>query len=422
VSVRAICFTIPRNGFGFSTGRAPEGSTKPGVTDWMHDEIQTTAGKKPDEPLTFADLWTAEGASVDDCRENASLRAINLQMITTSLTHGRPYRLPFEDRRFFFKKAELEDYFPEAIVAHMVRHAEPDEGNPDLYCFTDTAQMPIVVAARMSLSFPILFTLVPFYVHDTSVTPVKLDRAWFIDGGLSSNFPVSLFDSPFPRWPTFGIDLCSPDDRHRINQTDESENIWMPERNEDGRSPNFHRLLDKKNVPQIGLYISAILDSIRNWRDNTQMSTPGFLDRVVHIVLDEKEGGLNLNMDPKKIGHLSERGEAAGEKLLSRFGANANHDMNWNNHRWLRYLIGMTLLQNAMQNMEEALSDTTYAALLARTDNNPKTGYWKKGFNPKAYQDLTKEFQKLAAMSASPDFDAVCPKPKPELRITPGGV
>ena len=30
---------------------------------------------------------------------------------------------------------------------------------------------------------------------------------WFSDGGICSNFPLHLFDSPLPRWPTFGLNL-----------------------------------------------------------------------------------------------------------------------------------------------------------------------------------------------------------------------
>jgi hypothetical protein len=342
-------------------------------------------------------------------------------MITTSLTHGRPYRLPFDDARFLFRKSEMGQYFPGEVVAHMMKFAAPEANDSDLYHFTDTAQMPVVVAARMSLSFPILFTLVPFYAVDRSIDNPRPERAWFIDGGLSSNFPVSLFDAPFPRWPTFGIDLSSPDEKHPLDPSDESKNIWMVKRNADGRSPNFHRF-QHSGVPGIAGYIGAILDAIRNWRDNTQMSTPGFLDRIVHINLDAKEGGLNLNMGKDKVDRLSKRGDAAGEKLLSRFGLNATHDMNWNNHRWIRYLIAMTLLQQAMQDMDQAFRDqdpVSYLKLLERTTNDPKTGYWWKGINPTAYQDLTKEFLDFAAKSGTPDFEELCPRPKPELRITP---
>ena len=58
---------------------------------------------------------------------------------------------------------------------------------------------PIVDAVRMSMSYPFLFT------------PVELrrnDKPYFVvDGGLLSNFPIWLFDSPNPTRPTWGFRL-----------------------------------------------------------------------------------------------------------------------------------------------------------------------------------------------------------------------
>ena len=58
---------------------------------------------------------------------------------------------------------------------------------------------PVVDAVRMSMSYPFLFT------------PVELrrnDKPYFVvDGGLLSNFPIWLFDSPNPTRPTWGFRL-----------------------------------------------------------------------------------------------------------------------------------------------------------------------------------------------------------------------
>jgi hypothetical protein len=64
----------------------------------------------------------------------------------------------------------------------------------------------------MSLSFPILLSAVPLYAYDQEAECEFREqhppaRCWFSDGGICSNFPMHFFDSPLPRWPTFGITL-----------------------------------------------------------------------------------------------------------------------------------------------------------------------------------------------------------------------
>lgn len=57
------------------------------------------------------------------------------------------------------------------------------------------ADLPVLVATRMSLSFPALIAAVP------------LAAAWFTDGGLCANLPVHFFDTALPRRPTFALNL-----------------------------------------------------------------------------------------------------------------------------------------------------------------------------------------------------------------------
>ncbi|MEN3033093.1 hypothetical protein PWG68_20400, partial [Chromobacterium amazonense] len=40
---------------------------------------------------------------------------------------------------------------------------------------------------------------------------------WFSDGGISSNFPIHLFDAALPRWPTFAINLVYPQHAEEVN-------------------------------------------------------------------------------------------------------------------------------------------------------------------------------------------------------------
>src|ERR1051325_4584550 len=244
--LHAALVTLPRHRFGLSTGRAPADCALPGVTDWLHERLQTIAGRgTSDKPLTFGDLWTAGQPDVDAAKlvNDSDGRSVNSQMITTALSHGRPYRLPSENYRFAFRESEFREYFPQAVVDHLiVRGADYEDGanaelfaaaqndpaDDRLYPLPNPWELPVVVAARMSLSFPVLFTLVPLYAVDFTRPKEKRDyeRCWFIDGGLSSNFPMSLFDQPFPRWPTFGINLTGFTEEHP-EQEDDSQNVWM---------------------------------------------------------------------------------------------------------------------------------------------------------------------------------------------------
>jgi NTE family protein len=58
---------------------------------------------------------------------------------------------------------------------------------------------PIVDAVRMSMSYPFLFRPVELYQGG--------QPHYVVDGGLLSNFPIWLFDSPNPKRPTWGFRL-----------------------------------------------------------------------------------------------------------------------------------------------------------------------------------------------------------------------
>jgi NTE family protein len=73
---------------------------------------------------------------------------------------------------------------------------------------TDPDELEIAKAVRMSMSIPIFFDAV-VYANPGD----DRDEHVIVDGGLLSNFPVWLFDSPpgqAPRWPTFGLLLVAP--------------------------------------------------------------------------------------------------------------------------------------------------------------------------------------------------------------------
>src|SRR6185436_5043132 len=153
----ALAVLALRNGFGLCSGLSPEGSRTPALTPWLADLIDDLAGKD-DSPLTFGDLRA---------------RGIELQMMTTNVTHRRPHRMPWSSRELLFDPAELRRLFPERIVAWMETHPPPTGAGRDgertrrrlealapLRPLPAPDDLPVVVAARMSLSFPLLISAV----------------------------------------------------------------------------------------------------------------------------------------------------------------------------------------------------------------------------------------------------------------------
>jgi hypothetical protein len=193
-------------------------------------------------------------------------------------------------------------------------------------------------------------------------------------------------------------------------------------------------------------FFSAMFDTARNWADTELMALPGYRDRIVHVKLASKEGGLNLNMAPEIIAAVSARGELAGELLAARFAPNPGKDpktgkeieLTWDNHRWVRYRSVMAALEVLARRFRATWIDAakeklwrSYAELLGR----------KRGEKPKSYP-LARRGQYEFAVSVTDQFVAFvsgwtgkdqtfdrgrssssggAPRPKPILRAMPPG-
>lgn len=86
---------LPDNSYGLCSGMSDlslsgAGDVEP-LTLWLSKYLNYVAGMPNVKPLTFGDLWGLNEV------EDAGQREVNLEMMTTNLTHGRPYRLPFRN-------------------------------------------------------------------------------------------------------------------------------------------------------------------------------------------------------------------------------------------------------------------------------------------------------------------------------------
>jgi Patatin-like phospholipase len=212
---------------------------------------------------------------------------IKLRMMTTCLTWGRPFTLPFTTGAFYFSPDEFSDFFPPEVVQWLANHPPKQPKEPHepvdtggLLPMPDWDDLPVIVAARFSLSFPFLFCTVPLYAVDWTLRRCKEgektpepnpgcaipfekprvpEHVWFTDGGICNNFPLHLFDAPVPRWPTFGIDLTHV----RPDRKPTDSRIWMPRSNGVGINPDWTRLSDGP-FGAVKLVV-AIIDAARNW-------------------------------------------------------------------------------------------------------------------------------------------------------------
>jgi hypothetical protein len=359
MTLRHTLTALVENRFGLCSGFARGEPTPPGtphagdlqmvngklgpkpLTTWLADELDQLAGKTdPSKPLTVGDLAKS---------------GVNLKMFTTNLTEGTPYTLPFRDRRLFFAPSQFRELFPERIVQWMVDHAPAPRNREERGTFASMAEhdpkplplpdpenLPVVVMTRMSLSFPFLLSAVPLWalLYSETATAMEPTECWFSDGGITSNFPMHFFDSPLPRWPTFGINLGPGEN---LDQTDQGRNIWAPMGNDQGVEARW------RSIDTMPGFVHAVADTMQNWMDNAQSRVPGYRDRIVLIKHTTDEGGINLNMEKPLIDAFAERGRRAGEFLVNRFAyrpsRNPGDEMGWENHRWLRYRSFMPLLE-----------------------------------------------------------------------------
>lgn len=388
---------IEANDFGFCRlGPGVGTDEKPAFTAWLHARIQSAAGLAKDgAPLTFADLWGAQPASGPASQDKVrlellraashdpDLRRVDLQMMTTDLTQGRPLRLPvvydrhkarLEDGAgwLLFDRVELTRFFPETIVAHLISCAEPFDDDtlkevrrlePELPAPDDGANvqrlfrlpigpdLPVLVATRMSLSFPLLISVVPLWRLTFAGGQLKeIVRVVFSDGGITSNFPIHLFDAPLPRRPTFGLHLTSFAPAEIIQRNNARACVDPPPGPSENRPEATREIADLKG------FAVALKDAAQNWRDNAQARLPGFRDRIAHIKLDDGEGGLNLAMKQEDITRLNDRGTVAGNDLRELFSGPAEaptSTKHWNDHRFTRYRQTMAVLERVLRSYRD---------------------------------------------------------------------
>jgi hypothetical protein len=435
------------------------------------------------KPLTFGDL---KNKRFGDERDKASPKEenISLRMVTSNLNQNQPFVLPFkDDHLFLFNEDEFKRLFPADVVDYMVRVSnkyhekaeskasikEDDRKAPSKYelykpqgpyhFIPEANHLPVIVATRMSLSFPVLLSAVPLYtiksekicatgwVSDDGQNKAtqKLDKDdlqinWFSDGGICSNFPIHFFDSLLPTRPTFGVNLTSLPEEAMEKSTEESKTqvkqenisvaasqnkiisepvtkaIYLP-KPEDVLATERMSFTDDEagQNPNLFKFLWAIFSTAQNYRDNAQSMLPSYRERIVQIRLSEDEGGLNLAMPTGTISGVMHKGEYAGE-LLKNFDFQV--------HKWVRFRVLMKQMEMSINKMNEVINkDPFYVRNLRRHKLKPKFPFkggpdWRARANLRLMKmgELIDEFQHSIPPIA---FAEEAPLPEPVLRVTP---
>ncbi len=399
------------NGFGVCSGTPQPRSSGPALSEWLHGRIQACAGREPeDPPLTFRDLAGAEPHPID------------LRLMTTDLSHGRPVVLPLEPRSYLFRREDLERVVPSGVVAWMWDRAEvpgwldqATDQDPASFRYLPSEDMPVILAARLSLSFPVLISAVRLWTYDAMGGGLLV--TWFSDGGISSNFPIHFFDALLPGHPTFGLDLAPGAAGPGV------PDVSMPKRPAEQRPPRW------RGVTGVGGFLRQIADVMQNWRDSMQSEVPGFRDRICQIRLAPGEGGLNVNMSPEAIGSLIRKGTKAGETIVRTFD-----ERHWQNHRFTRYLTSMQRLQAELQRMGDRFGEFgPFLADGARGVDEYRTCHDEAWCGVAASEtgdllsvagrwgpDGDVDFFRDSGCRAEPESCPNCePEPRPSLRIVP---
>jgi hypothetical protein len=341
----AVRETFSSGGFASDRLGAVDGATRhsptrldektPALFDWLADRLDDLAGvpaavtSTERYAVTFGELWlgrmggraTTDVHALRRAAADPRRRVVDLLLVTTDLSAGRPRLLPFgvaerpgkiTATRFLFCRSCLVGLVPTRVVDQMVLmspgatvQAEcPRHPQEPLHDLPEPWDLPIALAVRLSGATPGLFQPVPLYAPGPERSTVRTH--WFGDGGLTGGMPARAFDRPLPRWPTFALGTV---------HDPEGEDVLAPEQN----ALPVDRWRPISNPTGLA---TALMGAVVGWRDALREQDPalggGFAAvraGVEPLLLLE-----DTQLDAQ-IGELAVRGYRAGETLRERFSA-----------------------------------------------------------------------------------------------------
>ena len=157
----------------------------------------------------------------------------------------------------------------------------------------DPDDLNVAWAVRMSMSIPIFFEPVWF------PNPKTGEQHLIVDGGMLSDYPVWLFDSPgIPSWPTFGLRLVEPDAKANIGEQ-------IPE----------WQVVRRGGIQGALTYMKALVGTMTGFYDRLYIEKADFARTIPISTLGVSS--IDFGLPRERIDALYESGREAGEKFLS---------------------------------------------------------------------------------------------------------
>jgi hypothetical protein len=313
------------------------------------------------------------------------------------------------------------------------------------------------------MNFPVLFQAVPLWAIDQEGGRTKLRvrdniamyapefrKAWFADGGVTSNFPLHIFDSPIPAWPTFGVYIADAsrkrgaDGHLDLNEDLQRNKYQLTEFHTSGRAERWQDISDQNTGTQerpvrtkgFIEYLGAVASSAKDWADKANLRMPGIRDRVVTVYKNGlTNGGLNLNLPGFEISKLAyDHGTQAGKALVRKFlsteppfNPNLEGSPAWLDHRWVRFNAYLSAMKTHLRGLSlashQAYGTSSLQVQIEQAQEHPPL-YFEKCFEPtltsaqgKALSEALAALEKLeAALNADAVVQPYTARPQYELK------
>ncbi|PRY12095.1 patatin-like phospholipase family protein [Kineococcus rhizosphaerae] len=390
------------NLFGLCTGL---GGTpqEPALGEYLHTTVQHLAGRE--QPVTYGDLATA---------------GIRLVTTTTNVSQGESSHFPLTRGVWAYRPEQWRRLLPPEVMEFLASRPPAADVAPEhrataaaagLVLLPAAEDLPIWLGARISLSFPVLLSAVPLWTWAPTGSdpqgPARWVECWFSDGGITSNLPVHLFDSPLPSRPTYAVNLVGGADP----ASPVAQRVFRPVASSAATTPPVAA------VGTVRQFLAGVYDTMHNWADESQARVPGVRERICTVRLADDQGGLNLDMGPERIAALVRLGEAAGAELAGlreRSGPDPASVVGdeWNRHRYLRLrclVAGTGLLLDDVR--PRWRTDYPELARVAATEDPfPQWGRWD--------EERTARSSELLDDLLARDVTAWTQQPPPASRLT----
>jgi len=100
-------------------------------------------------------------------------------------------------------------------------------------------------------------------------------RILFADGGISSNFPIHLFDTLLPERPTFAFSLDDLPEEDALGP----ERVFIPETARQGFG------LPADEARSLTSFLGSIFSAAKDWQDQLLSTMPGQRERIARVLL-----------------------------------------------------------------------------------------------------------------------------------------